>query len=237
MNRRDALKTTALLSAGLSLGLGASARAAEAIAPTFPFALPDLPYPADALAPFIDARTMEIHHGKHHRSYVDNLNKALEQGPEDLRRLPLEHLLKDLGRVPEPIRNAVRNHGGGHFNHTFFWATLKKNGGAKPAGPLAEAIARDFGGFDPFWAKFSETAAKVFGSGWAWLAVAGGRLSVIPTANQDTPIADGVVPLLGIDVWEHAYYLAYQNKRADYIAAFANVIDWETVGRRFAAAR
>ncbi|MEZ5332747.1 MAG: superoxide dismutase [Thermoanaerobaculia bacterium] len=199
------------------------------------YKLPDLPYSHDALEPHIDARTMEIHHGKHHQGYVNNLNAALE-GHEDLAAKSVEDLLRDFGSVPEAIRTAVRNNGGGHANHSLFWTILSPDGGGAPAGDLAAAIDRDLGGFDAFKDAFSKAGATRFGSGWAWLTVADGKLAVSSSPNQDSPLMDGKTPILGLDVWEHAYYLHYQNRRPDYIAAFWNLVSWDEVARRFAAA-
>lgn len=196
---------------------------------------PALPYAFDALEPWIDARTMEIHYGKHHIGYVTNLNKALDDH-EDLRSLSLEDLLGDLGRVPETIRTAVRTHGGGHYNHALFWSLMKKGGGGEPRGLVAHAIRRAFGSFDEFCAKFSRTAIDRFGSGWAWLFVRDGRLLLDSTANQDTPVMSGGAPVLGLDVWEHAYYLKYRNRRADYVSAWWNVVDWDRVEELYALA-
>ncbi|HEX6790371.1 MAG TPA: superoxide dismutase [Candidatus Krumholzibacteria bacterium] len=200
-----------------------------------PFKLPPLPYAYDALEPHIDARTMEIHHTKHHQAYIDNANAALEKHPE-LANKSVEDLLRGLNSVPEDIRTVIRNHGGGHANHELFWTVLKKDGG-KPSGDVAAAIDKSFGGFDTFKTQF-ETAAKTrFGSGWAWLVVKDGALAVTSTPNQDSPLSDGMTPILGLDVWEHAYYLKYQNKRPDYVAAFWNVVNWDEVARRMKAAR
>jgi superoxide dismutase, Fe-Mn family len=201
------------------------------------FTLPKLPYAYDALEPHIDARTMEIHHTKHHQAYIDNANAALEKHPA-LASKSVEDLLGALDQVPEAIRTVIRNHGGGHANHSLFWTVMKPAGGGKPTGDLAAAIDKDLDGFDAFKAQF-ETAAKTrFGSGWAWLSVKkGGALAITSTANQDSPLSDGMEPILGLDVWEHAYYLKYQNKRPDYIAAFWNVINWDEVARRFKAAK
>ncbi|MGA4580054.1 superoxide dismutase [Limisphaera sp. VF-2] len=204
--------------------------------------LPPLPYPADALEPHIDRQTMEIHHGRHHKAYVDNLNKALEGHP-DLQAKSLEALLKDLNAVPENIRTAVRNNGGGHWNHTFFWQIMAPNAGGAPGGQLAQAIQTTFGSFDEFKAKFEAAGLGRFGSGWAWLVVNGGRLEIVSTANQDNPLMGRAIagcegtPILGVDVWEHAYYLKYQNRRGDYLKAFWNVVNWREVERRYAAAR
>ena len=199
------------------------------------YQLPQLPYAVDALEPFIDAKTMEIHHGKHHNAYVTNLNAALEKHPEIKAETmdDLVEILKNLDKVPADIQGAVRNNGGGHFNHTFFWTLLKKNDGAKPSGKLADAIVRDFGSFEAFQEQFSNAAKTRFGSGWAWLIKKGDKLVVTSTPNQDTPLAEGK-PLLGLDVWEHAYYLNYQNRRPDYVAAFFNVINWSVVEKLFA---
>ena len=195
-----------------------------------PFELPALPYPHDALEPAIDAKTMEIHHGKHHAAYVNNLNKALEAHP-DLQKLPIEQLIANLGQVPDAARTAVRNNGGGHFNHTMFWSLMKKGGGGEPHGDLAAAIAGAFGSFAEFKTKFAAAGVSRFGSGWAWLLVRDGKLAIESTPNQDSPVMDGGKPVLGLDVWEHAYYLKYQNRRADYIAAWWNVVNWDEVAR------
>ena len=200
------------------------------------YTLPDLPYPADALEPHIDARTMEIHHGKHHNAYVTNVNKALADHP-DLAAKSIEDLISDLSAVPEGIRGAVRNNGGGHANHSLFWQLMSKNGGGAPGGELASAIDGAFGNFDDFKAKFTQAGMTRFGSGWAWLSVDGGKLVVESTANQDSPLSHGRTPILGLDVWEHAYYLNYQNRRPDYLAAWWNVVNWDEVARRFADAK
>lgn len=197
------------------------------------FTLPDLSYPHDALEPHIDARTMEIHHGKHHAGYTNNLNAVLEKHPE-LAGKPIEKLLADLNSVPEEIRTAVRNNGGGFANHNLFWTVMSPDGGRQPSGGLAEAIGAAFGDFAAFKDAFSKAAATRFGSGWAWLCKkADGVLVVTSTPNQDSPISEGLTPILGLDVWEHAYYLNYQNRRADYIAAWWNVVAWNEVTRRF----
>jgi superoxide dismutase, Fe-Mn family len=201
-----------------------------------PFELPALPYPHDALEPWIDAKTMEIHHGKHHQAYVTNLNKALE-GQAQLGALPLEKLLANLGQVPDAARNAVRNNGGGHANHTFFWTLMKKGGGGEPTGDLKKAIDAAFGGFVDFKAKFAAAGVSRFGSGWAWLAMRDGKLVIESTANQDSPLMDGGKPILGLDVWEHAYYLKYQNRRPDYIEAWWNVVSWAQAAENYATAR
>jgi Fe-Mn family superoxide dismutase len=199
------------------------------------YTLPDLPYAYDALEPHIDARTMEIHHTKHHQAYITNVNKALEGHPE-LAAKSICDLMKDLAAVPESIRTAVRNNGGGHWNHSLFWTILKPNGGGEPAGELAAAINSELGGFEKFKTDFANAAATRFGSGWAWLTVDGGKLKIESTPNQDTPLSEGRTPILGLDVWEHAYYLNYQNRRPDYIAAFWNVVNWDEVARRYAKA-
>ena len=198
------------------------------------FELPSLPYAEDALEPHIDARTMGIHHGKHHASYTANLNGAV--GGTDLEGKSIEEILGDLSAVPEGIRTAVRNNGGGYANHNLFWQIMGPNGGGEPSGALADAINSAFGSFGEFQSAFSGAAATRFGSGWAWLVAEGGAVSVTSTPNQDTPLMDGKTPILGIDVWEHAYYLNYQNRRPDYIAAFFNVINWDKVAELYAAA-
>lgn len=205
---------------------------AAAAAPAGPFKLDPLPYAADALEPHIDARTMEIHHDKHHAAYVTNLNKAVA-GNADLSKQSVEDLVKNLASVPEAIRTAVRNHGGGHANHSFFWRTLKKNNGRGPSAELAKAIDTAFGSFSGFKEQFTKAAMGQFGSGWAWLTCDGKALKIEATANQDSPLSQGRIPVLGIDVWEHAYYLKYQNRRADYVTAFFEVIHWDYVGERY----
>lgn len=200
------------------------------------FQLPALPYPNNALEPHIDALTMEIHHDRHHNTYVTNLNAALEKAPE-LQDKSIEELLSDLNAVPEAIRTAVRNNGGGHANHTLFWEVIGPNGGGAPTGALAAAIDSELGGFDKFKEDFAAAATTRFGSGWAWLSVKDGKLAISSTPNQDSPISEGATPLLGLDVWEHAYYLNYQNKRPDYIKAFWNVVNWEEVGKRYESAK
>jgi Fe-Mn family superoxide dismutase len=195
--------------------------------------VPALSYGFDALEPHIDARTMEIHHDKHHAAYVTNLNKALE-GHDDLAALGVEDLLRGIDSVPESIRGAVRNHGGGHANHTLFWDVMGPNGGGAPTGDLEAAIDQAFGSFDAFKEKFAAAAVGQFGSGWGWLAVGDGGLEVFARPNQDSPLMEGKTPILGVDVWEHAYYLNYQNRRPDYVSAFWNVIDWDAVASRFA---
>ncbi|WP_433938407.1 superoxide dismutase [Paenibacillus lautus] len=200
------------------------------------FQLPALPYANDALEPHIDAQTMEIHHDRHHNTYVTNLNAALENAPE-LQGKSLEDLIGNLDAVPESIRTAVRNNGGGHANHSLFWEVIGPNGGGQPTGALADAINSELGGFDKFKEDFAKAATTRFGSGWAWLVVKDGKLAVTSTPNQDSPIMEGQTPLLGLDVWEHAYYLKYQNKRPDYISAFWNVVNWEEVGKRYENAK
>lgn len=196
--------------------------------------LPDLPYDFDALEPHIDARTMEIHHGKHHQGYVTKLNAALEQH-SDLQGKSVAQLISDLEAVPEDIRTTVRNNGGGHVNHSLFWLVMSPDGG-EPSGKLAHAIKDAFGGLDSMKEKFSNSAATRFGSGWAWLIVSGGSLDIMSTPNQDSPLTLARTPILGLDVWEHAYYLNYQNRRPDYIAAWWNLVNWEEVARRFSEA-
>jgi Fe-Mn family superoxide dismutase len=198
------------------------------------YSVPPLPYPYEALEPHVDKATMEFHHDKHHQAYVDKVNAALEGTP--LADQPIEEVMRDLGQVPEEKRTAVRNNGGGHYNHTMFWESMSPNGGGAPGGDLGAAIESTFGSFEDFKGKLKETGVNQFGSGWSWLVLDGGRLAVVGSANQDNPISDGKVPLLGVDVWEHAYYLKYQNRRPDYIEAWWNVVNWEKVAERFAAA-
>ena len=199
------------------------------------FTLPPLPYDFAALEPHIDAKTMEIHHGKHHQAYVNNLNAAVEKAPE-LQGKSIEEILKNVNGAPEAVRTAVRNNGGGHWNHSFFWQIMGKNAGGQPSGALGDAITSTFGGFDKFKEQFAAAAAGRFGSGWAWLINEGGKLSIISTPNQDNPLMEGKSPdsvLLGLDVWEHAYYLKYQNRRPDYVTAWWNVVNWGAVSKRF----
>jgi len=196
------------------------------------YKLPELPYAYDALEPHIDKETMNIHHTKHHNAYVTNLNNALE-GNEELLNKSIEELIANLDAVPESKRAAVRNNGGGHANHSLFWELLSAEGGGNPSGALAEAIDNKFGGFDAFKEEFAKAGATRFGSGWAWLVLNGGELEIMSTPNQDSPIMEGKTPLLGLDVWEHAYYLNYQNRRPDYISAFWNVVNWDEVAKRF----
>ncbi len=232
MNRRDALKTIALTSAAVATASWtARAQDGQPEAPAG-FLLPPLPYPADALEPHIDAETMTIHHDKHHRAYVDNLNKALADYPEFL-RMNVDDLVRDLEKVPANIRTAVRNNGGGHSNHSLLWKCLSKDGG-EPTGPLADSIINMFASYPTFKEQMIAAAKGVFGSGWAWLCLASDRkLLITTTPNQDSPLTAGHTPLLGIDVWEHAYYLKYQNRRPEYLEAIFNVIDWEFIGARY----
>jgi Fe-Mn family superoxide dismutase len=200
------------------------------------FSLPPLPYANDALEPSIDKMTMEIHHDRHHKAYVDNLNKALT-GESALEAKSIVDLVREINKVPEKIRGPVRNNGGGHANHSMFWQIMAKGAGGKPSGPLADAINSAFGDFGAFQTKLKEAAVGRFGSGWGWLVLADGKLQVVSTANQDSPYMDGQTPIMGIDVWEHAYYLKYQNKRADYIDAWWNVVNWSAVAQRYADAK
>ncbi len=201
------------------------------------YTLPALPYPYNALEPHIDARTMEIHHTKHHQAYINNANKALE-GKADLSAKSVEDLISNMNAIPEDIRGVLRNNAGGHANHSLFWTLMGPNKGGEPTGKIAEAITKTFGSFTAFKEKFTAAATSRFGSGWAWLSVTkDGQLEVHSTANQDSPLMEGKFPLLGVDVWEHAYYLNYQNRRPDYVAAFFNVINWDEVNKRFASVR
>jgi superoxide dismutase, Fe-Mn family len=238
MTRRQALKTTVLASAlctgNLLRGtrLSAAPASATAAAPPGPYTLPPLPYAFDALEPYIDAQTMQIHHDKHHAAYVANLNKAVAEMPA-LGDQPVDALIRNLDGVPEKIRTAVRNNGGGHSNHTLFWQMMKKGGGA-PSGALAKALEQRFGSFATFKEDFTKAALGQFGSGWAWLVLDSQKqLAIQPTANQDSPLSQNKQPLLGIDVWEHAYYLKYQNRRPEYVAAFFNVIHWDWVTENY----
>jgi Fe-Mn family superoxide dismutase len=194
--------------------------------------VPPLPYDYAALEPHIDETTMHLHHDKHHQAYVNNLNAAIEKHPE-LANRPAEDLLRKLDSVPEDVRTAVRNNGGGHVNHTMFWQIMKPKGGGEPTGKIADQIKKDFGSFEDFKKQFNETTAKQFGSGWGWLIYDGGKLKIITTANQDSPLSQGHFPVLGNDVWEHAYYLKYQNRRPDYLAAWWNTVNWEEINKRF----
>jgi len=229
------------LAAGWLSGLTNSARAAETTAPvgtapTGPYVLPPLPYDYNALEPTIDVETMHLHHDKHHKAYVDNANKLLADQPE-LAQLSPGDLLKNLANIPEPLRTGLRNNVGGHVNHSLFWQMMKPHGGGPPTGAIAEAINKKFGSFAEFQKQFNEAATKRFGSGWAWLVWKDGDLAIISTANQDSPVADNLPPLLGLDVWEHAYYLKYQNRRPDYITTWWNVVNWDFVNDRFAQAK
>ncbi len=236
LSRRAALKTMGAGVAAIGLGAsGARARAVPAGTPQ-PFTLPKLAYAYDALEPHLDARTMEIHHSKHHQGYITNANKALANQPA-LQKLSGEELLRNLSVAPEEIRTTLRNNVGGHLNHALFWDVIGPRGGGVPSGGLAGALTQAFGSLETFKTQFGDAALKRFGSGWAWLSRRDGRLAVTSTANQDSPLSDGATPLLGLDVWEHAYYLKYQNRRADYIAAFWSVVRWDQVGARFDAAK
>lgn len=238
MTRRKALKTTALTTLACAAGSAVQFASAQnagsstAATPSGPFKLPPLPYALDALEPHVDARTMEIHHGKHHATYVANLNKALADHPM-LTDKSVAELLEQLTSLPESIRAAVRNNGGGHYNHTLFWQMMKKDGGGEPKGELAKAIDKSFGSFNGFKEQFTKAALGQFGSGWAWLISENKQLKIESTPNQDSPISREIPPLLGIDVWEHAYYLKYQNRRADYVNAWFNAVNWDYVAERF----
>ncbi len=235
LNRRRFLAAGSAALAAAGLVGGSSRRAVAQTASAAAFTLPALPYGYDALAPVIDQQTMTIHHTKHHQGYVNKLNAALE-GHAQLAEQSVESLLKDLDALPEAIRTAVRNNGGGHANHSLFWKIMQPVGGpAAPGGELAAAIKASFGSLENFQTEFSKAAATRFGSGWAWLVKNGQGLAVVSTANQDNPLSMGQTPILGIDVWEHAYYLKYQNRRTDYIAAFWKVINWNQVAKNFAA--
>lgn len=246
LSRREMLRLVGQSSAGVFLGAamlgcqrdsGSTRTGIQTIEQlTYPYRLPDLAFAYDALEPAIDARTMEIHHQRHHQGYVDKLNAALE-GQSAWQSATLGTLLRDLDQLPEVLQTAVRNNGGGHFNHTLFWTILRPEGGDMPHGPLADAINARFGSFAAFQEAFTEMALSVFGSGWAWLVKdTRGELYLTQTAQQDTPLANNEVPVLGLDVWEHAYYLRYQNRRADYISSFWEVIDWEQCTAYFEAA-
>ena len=201
------------------------------------FELPPLPYAYDALEPYIDTQTMQLHHDKHHAAYVNNLNAALQNSAE-LASLSVEDLVRRLNQVPESARTAVRNNGGGHVNHSMFWQIMKPNGGGEPTGELASAIQQAFGSFDAFKTQLNDAGVKRFGSGWAWLVIdQSGKLAVLSTANQDSPLMDGLYPVMGNDVWEHAYYLKYQNRRPDYLNAWWNVVNWDEVARRYSQGR
>lgn len=247
LSRRDVLKT---LGAGAALigigalplrglaaetGAAASRQVNSATNLAQPFTLPPLPYSYDALAPHIDAKTMEIHHTKHHQAYIDNANKALAEYP-DLQARTADELLRGVSSLPEKVRTTLRNNVGGHVNHAFFWPLLAPQGGGAPTGELAAALTRTFGSLEGFKTRFSDAAMKRFGSGWAWLSMKDGELQVHSTANQDSPLMDQAVPVLGLDVWEHAYYLHYQNRRADYVKAFWNVVNWSQAALNYAGA-
>lgn len=227
VNRRELLALAS--AAGVTVACGVHANIANAADAT----LPELPYAKDALEPHIDKLTMEIHHGKHHQAYINNLNKALADHP-NLKEMPLEQLITKLDQVPETIRNAVRNNGGGHLNHSFFWKVLAPGGGAQDKGAVGTAINSTFGSFENFQTAFAAAATGQFGSGWAWLVINNGKLEVTSTPNQDTPLSQGKKPLLGLDVWEHAYYLKYQNLRANYVTAWWNIVNWKYVNELFA---
>jgi Fe-Mn family superoxide dismutase len=201
-----------------------------------PYQLPPLPYAFDALEPHIDAKTMEIHHDKHHATYVNKLNEALANHP-DLQAKSVEDLLRGIDQVPEAIRGAVKNHGGGHANHSLFWEVMGPNAGGAPSGAIADALTSAFGTFESFKEKLTNAAANQFGSGWGWLVVSAGKLEVIAKPNQDSPLMEGKTPILGVDVWEHAYYLKYQNRRPDYLSAWWNTVNWPAVAQRYGAAR
>jgi superoxide dismutase, Fe-Mn family len=241
-SRREALKTLGAGAVLLGLGLTGASRVAAATgggasltgSAEQPFTLPKLSYAYDALEPHFDARTMEIHHSKHHQAYITNANKALASHP-DLGSLSGEALVSRLDRLEEPLRTTVRNNVGGHLNHSFFWSSLSPKGGGAARGELAKAIEKSFGSFDAFKTQFADAATKRFGSGWAWLLMKEGKLTISSTANQDSPLMEGAQPVIGLDVWEHAYYLKYQNRRADYIAAYWNVVDWNVAADRYQA--
>jgi Fe-Mn family superoxide dismutase len=245
VSRRDALKTLGAGAALLSVG-ALAARAADAaktgastasmVATSQPFTLPKLAYAYDALEPHIDAKTMEIHHSKHHQAYITNANNALTNQPS-LQKLSAEEMLRNLSALPEAVRTVLRNNVGGHVNHAFFWRVIGPNGGGTPSGQIGDVIAKGFGSFDAFKTQFADAATKRFGSGWAWLTAKDGKLAITSTANQDSPLSEAATPLLGLDVWEHAYYLKYQNRRADYITAFWNVVKWDQVAANYAAAK
>ncbi len=229
LSRRDMLRIAGTAAVASMVATGGVAGAAEAT-------LPALPYAFDALEPYIDAQTMEIHHDRHHKSYIDKLNAALVDHA-DLQTKPVAKLLSHLDAVPESIRTAVRNHGGGHLNHTMFWQMMAPGGGKQSKGEVGKAIDAAFGGFDQFATAFATAAGGQFGSGWAWLVMDNGKLAVTATPNQDNPLSQGQVPLLGLDVWEHAYYLKYQNKRPDYVTAWWNVVNWDFVNKLYADAK
>ena len=231
ITRRDALKSIALSTGALAVSAVSSGAQAPATAAKEVHKLPALGYDYDALEPFIDAETMKLHHDKHHAAYVAKLNQALEKEPS-LAARSLEDLVRDLNSVPESVKNDIRNHGGGHYNHTLFWQSLRKKESNAPSGDLAKAIDKNFGSFTAFEEQMHAAALKVFGSGWTWLVAREKKLVIESTPNQDCPLSTGGTPLLGIDVWEHAYYLKYQNRRAEYLSAFWNVVDWNKVAQR-----
>ncbi|MBP7588921.1 MAG: superoxide dismutase [Thermoanaerobaculia bacterium] len=237
-NRREVLQGSTVALAGLALAGRLAADGPAVAAPATPpssgpFTLPPLPYAYEALEPAIDAETMRLHHDKHHATYVAKLNETVAAAPE-LAGKSVEELLRELAGAPEAVRTAVRNHGGGHANHSLFWTSMKPGGATLPAGRLAAAVTAQFGSFDGLREQLTKAAGGVFGSGWAWLALDGGRkLAIATLPNQDSPLSSGQTPLLGIDVWEHAYYLKYQNRRADYIQAFLGVVDWAAIAKRF----
>jgi superoxide dismutase, Fe-Mn family len=242
ITRREAIKAVALTAGALTVVpsfLQGQTSDSSTSGSTYPFKLAPLGYPYDALEPYIDAQTMQIHHDKHNGAYVDNLNKAMAQAPESIQKMSLDELLLNLDKVPDNIRTAVRNNAGGQYNHSFFWKLLKKNEEGKPTGDLAAGIDGTFGSFSAFQDKLGEAATKVFGSGWAWLVAEGKQLEITATPNQDCPISrpqHKEIPIVGIDVWEHAYYLKYQNRRAEYVKAFWNVINWDYAAERYASA-
>ena len=241
MTRREAIRTFALTAGALTVApsfLGAQNATTPPAGAAGPFKVPELGYAYDALEPYIDAQTMHLHHDKHNAAYVDNLNKAIAETPESIQKLSVEELLLSLDKVPEKVRTAVKNNAGGQYNHTFFWKILKKNEGGKPSGELAKAIDTKFGSYSAFQDKFTEAATKVFGSGWAWLVLDKVKLEIRSTANQDATISkpnEKEIPVVGLDVWEHAYYLKYQNRRPEYIKAFWNVINWDYASECYAS--
>jgi len=233
ITRRQAIKLAAATTAAVAVATATPSILAQTAPPAGPFTLPPLPYGYDALEPFFDAQTMQIHHDKHHAAYVANLNKAVA-GHEDLAKKTVQELLRNLKDIPESIRTAVRNHGGGHANHSLFWQVLARDKPSEPKGALLDAIEKKFGGYDAFKDQFSKAAAGLFGSGWVWLTVdANKHLLLEITPNQDTPLSAGRTPLLTLDVWEHAYYLKYQNRRPEYVAAFFKIIHWDPVAEKF----
>jgi len=235
MNRREAIQKTGVVAGALLVSQTLPLVAEDATAgSTAPFTLPKLPYEYDALEPHMDALTLQIHHDKHHAAYVANLNKAVASEPA-IAGKPIEELLQDLSKVPSGVRSAVRNQGGGHYNHTLFWQMLRKDGGGEPSGELASALNGAFGSFAEFKTRFSEAAMKHFGSGWAWLILSDDKkLSIVSTPNQDTPLSEGKWPVVGIDVWEHAYYLKHQNRRVEFVDAFFKMVNWDFAAERFA---